>query len=386
MNLYESRAYIALLSARQLTAKQVGETALIPRSRTYDVLESLTRKGFAQATPSSPHAYAPVPAEKVLSLYYGSVRKKIQDRAIHTNEEAEAKLEEARDAFLTLTKEFAGTRPKEGPIVDGVFVIDNRKNIESTLVGLISDARSEVLRITKPPELSSREPLDPFYIVGLENQKIVFNALKRGIQMKWLSLSREIPTYLGLDIVEPPERRYLDRDQDITEKFLIVDNHSVLLNLHDPRSPGYSQVALEMRSAAVTSIFRDYFDKLWRKGKPLREVLPKMKSLVDDLCAELMEAGLGKTEVALYRTLAWAGAITKEELVRDLGKKRIQPQEALDSCEKMIRLELVHRDDAHRLIMVEHPATVKTSLSEGKFRRGLGMEVTTRRRSGGTNL
>jgi len=51
-NLYESRAYLALLNKGTLTAKSLGRSASIPQSRTYDVLESLTEKGFAVSTPT----------------------------------------------------------------------------------------------------------------------------------------------------------------------------------------------------------------------------------------------------------------------------------------------------------------------------------------------
>jgi sugar-specific transcriptional regulator TrmB len=266
LNLYESRAYLSLLNAKQLTAKGVGQSALIPQSRTYDVLESLTRKGFAMATPSSPPSYVPVHPEKVLGSYYGSERKKIQEHATSIQEEAQTKLEALREAYLAITKDFPATPESKGPVWDRVWVLQKRENIENTLVGLIKGAESEVLRITRPPVVKSNEPLDPFYIVGLENQRFVFDALERKVKMKWLSLEREIPTYLGLDVGEPPERRYLTRDEDITEKFLLVDSHSVLLNLHDPMSPAYGYVALAMQSKAVSSIFRDHFEKMWRRG------------------------------------------------------------------------------------------------------------------------
>jgi HTH-type transcriptional regulator, sugar sensing transcriptional regulator len=385
LNLYESRAYIALLNAKQLTAKGVGQTALIPQSRTYDVLESLTRKGFAMATPASPPSYVPVPPEKVLGTYYDTERKKIQEHVVGIHEEAQAKLEALREAHLALTSEFPTSQEWGRPSWDRVWVLQKRENIETTLVGFIKDAKSEVLRITKPPELKSNEPLDPFYIVGLENQKYVYDALERKVAMKWLSLTREIPTYLGLNIEEPPERRYVDRDQDITEKFLLVDSYSVLLNLHDPMSPAYGHVALAMQSKAVSSIFRDHFEKMWKKGKPLSKVLPKMRQLVDDLCSELAALGLGKAEVTLYRTLAKSGAITQEVLVREMAKKKIQQQDTLASCGRLIRLGLVHKDNAHRLLTVEHPSSVIASISAGRLKLDSGPLFTTRPTSSGKN-
>jgi sugar-specific transcriptional regulator TrmB len=368
LNLYESRAYLALLNAKQLTAKEVGRFALIPQSRTYDVLESLSSKGFAMATPASPPSYVPISPEKVLGPYYDAERKRIQNQVTGIHEEAQAKLDGLREAYQGLTTEFSTSRTWSGPSRDAVWVLQKRQNIENTLVGFIKEAKSEMLRITRPPELASNEPLDPFYIVGLENQRFVFEALERGVTMKWLSLTREIPTYLGLNIEEPPERRYIDREQDITEKFILVDNYSVLLNLHDPMSPAYGQVALAMQSKAVASIFRDHFEKMWKKGKPLAKVLPKMRKLVEDLCSELSGMGLGKAEIALYRTLARSGAITQDFLVSEMAKKRIRQQDTLALCDRLTRLDLIHKDNAHRLLVVEHPSTVMSAISSGKLK------------------
>ncbi len=377
LNLYESRAYVALLNAEQLTAKGVGQSALIPQSRTYDVLESLTRKGFAMATPTSPHSYIPVPPAEILGSHYDSERKKIQERVAILNEEAQAKLEGVREAYLALTKDYTNAPRERGPESDRVWVLQERKNIERTLVGLIRDSKSEVLRITKPPELKRSASLDPFYIVGLENQQFVSDALQRGVKMKWLSLAREVPTYLGLDVSEPPERRYIESDEDITEKFLLVDNHSVLLNIHDPLSPTYGSVALAMQSKAVSYIFRDHFEKIWKKGKPLRDLLPKMKKSVDDLCAELAEKGLGKAEVTLYKTLARLGATTQDVLSKEMTKKKFQFQDTPSLTGKLVRMGLVHRDEAHRLLLVEHPLSVRASMSAGKLKFDSGARVTT---------
>lgn len=375
LNLYESRAYLALLDAKQLTAKGVGQSALIPQSRTYDVLESLTRKGFAMATPTSPHSYIPVPPAEILGSHYDSERKRIQERVAILNEEAQAKLEGVREAYLAFTKDYTNPTRERGPESDRVWVLQERKNIERTLVGLIRDSKSEVLRITKPPELKRTASLDPFYIVGLENQQFVSDALQRGVKMKWLSLAREVPTYLGLDVSEPPERRYIESDEDITEKFLLVDNHSVLLNLHDPLSPTYGSVALAMQSKAVSYIFRDHFEKIWKKGKPLSDLLPKMKKSVDDLCAELTEKGLGKAEVTLYKTLARLGATTQDVLSKEMTKKKFQDTQSLTG--RLVRMGLVHRDEAHRLLLVEHPLSVRASMSAGKLKFDSGTRVTT---------
>ncbi|MBR9690362.1 TrmB family transcriptional regulator, partial [Candidatus Woesearchaeota archaeon] len=46
LNTYESKIWTALLSRGVSTAGELSDIANVPRSRSYDVLESLEKKGF----------------------------------------------------------------------------------------------------------------------------------------------------------------------------------------------------------------------------------------------------------------------------------------------------------------------------------------------------
>lgn len=258
-----------------------------------------------------------------------------------------------------------------------MWVLQKRENIEDTLSRYIREAKKQVLRVTKPPEPRSKQPLDPFYIVGMENKKFIYDALDRKVHMRWLSLEREIPTFVGLEITEPPERRYLQEDSDIAEKFLLVDDYAVLLNLHDPMSSGYGYVALAMQSRAVSSIFLEHFEKMWQTAKPLREVLPKTKRLVDEASNDIRTMGIGKTEATLYRALSKLGAVSQEVLSKEMARRRIQPQVTATTCDRMLKLGIIHRDSALRLLMVEHPANVRRLLATNKTKHGSTARVTT---------
>lgn len=379
LNLYESRAYLALIKGRNLTAKGVGQLGVIPQSRTYDVLESLSRKGFALATPGSPTTYVPVSPTKVLGAHYDAEKKRIQNNAVRVQEDAQGKLESLRNAYTSLTNSLAVKVDELSAVRDRVWVLQSRENIESTLIEFIKESRSTVFRITKPPELGSAEKLDPFYIVGMENRRYIYDAMERNVEMKWLSLAREIPTFSGLDFGEPPERRYIEDERDITEKFLLVDNHSVMLNLHDPVSSTYGSVALAIQSKVAASIFSEHFEKLWKKGKPLEEVLPKMKQLVKEVGAKLREIGFSKPQVMFYETLAKLGTASRETVVGELAKKKVQPQDSEASCDALMRLGLVHRDSTYRLLMVEYPSVVRTAIAAGKLVVTKSGRVTTRK-------
>ena len=64
---YESEAYLALLSKRELTAEDVARQTSVPITRVYGTLEQLMQKGFARIVQSRPkrfHAVAPAEAKR----------------------------------------------------------------------------------------------------------------------------------------------------------------------------------------------------------------------------------------------------------------------------------------------------------------------------------
>ena len=75
LNLYEVKIWTALLSRGVATAGELSDIANVPRSRSYDVLESLEKKGFAVTKLGKPIKYIAVPPEEVLDR----VKKKIQN-------------------------------------------------------------------------------------------------------------------------------------------------------------------------------------------------------------------------------------------------------------------------------------------------------------------
>ncbi len=66
LNLYEVKIWAALLSRGVSTAGELSDIANVPRSRSYDVLESLEKKGFVIMKLGKPIKYIAVPPAEVL--------------------------------------------------------------------------------------------------------------------------------------------------------------------------------------------------------------------------------------------------------------------------------------------------------------------------------
>jgi sugar-specific transcriptional regulator TrmB len=66
LNLYEVKVWTALLSRGVSTAGELSDIANVPRSRSYDVLESLEKRGFVVQKLGKPIKYLAVPPNEVI--------------------------------------------------------------------------------------------------------------------------------------------------------------------------------------------------------------------------------------------------------------------------------------------------------------------------------
>ncbi|HIJ11628.1 TPA: hypothetical protein HA278_06230 [Candidatus Woesearchaeota archaeon] len=81
LNSYESKLWIALLSRGVSTAGELSDISNVPRSRAYDVLESLEKKGFIIVKVGKPIKYLAVPPSEVVER----VKKKVLEEATQRN-------------------------------------------------------------------------------------------------------------------------------------------------------------------------------------------------------------------------------------------------------------------------------------------------------------
>src|SRR3989338_4108648 len=90
LNSYESKLWIALLSRGVSTAGELSDISNVPRSRAYDVLESLEKKGFIIVKVGKPIKYLAVPPAEVI--------ERVKKRVVEEAEEKSGILSQLRDS------------------------------------------------------------------------------------------------------------------------------------------------------------------------------------------------------------------------------------------------------------------------------------------------
>src|SRR5690242_9462614 len=82
LNKYEAEAYSTLLLQGPLTGYELGKRSPVPLSRSYEILERLTRKGLALIQPGDPPRYAAADP----MLFLGRVRTQMTETLAALNE------------------------------------------------------------------------------------------------------------------------------------------------------------------------------------------------------------------------------------------------------------------------------------------------------------
>lgn len=134
LNLYESKVYLALLSAGKSSASELSDLAGIPRPRTYDVLDKLEKRGFISTQPGRPTIFSATPASEAFVL----LKKQRQ----HAFERELAELGAIEAALCEKVKE---VKPVYDEEKEFVWLLRDKSNIHSKLEGLIKNAKTKIL-------------------------------------------------------------------------------------------------------------------------------------------------------------------------------------------------------------------------------------------------
>ena len=138
LNSYEVKLWVALLSNGISTAGRLSDISGVPKSRSYDVLESLEEKGFVVAKPGKPVRYSAISPQEAV----GKVKQRIQFSA---NDEIKnlvnLKNSELIDELISLHR--LGAKPLE--LVDTTGSLQGKHNIHNHIESMIKNASKSIL-------------------------------------------------------------------------------------------------------------------------------------------------------------------------------------------------------------------------------------------------
>jgi HTH-type transcriptional regulator, sugar sensing transcriptional regulator len=258
LNTYEAKLWTALLSRGVSTAGELSDIANVPRSRSYDVLESLEKKGFIVMKLGKPIKYIAVPPEEVINR----VKKQVVDEADkHVESLKELKSSNVLTELNLLYNQ--GINLVDPTELSGS--IKGRNNIYNQMESMIKNAEKSVILVTSTQGLVRKH-------VELKN---ALNAAKRkNIDIKIASPLTKETADIVKDLSNSAEVRHTE---NLTSRFLIIDNKELLFMLLDDKDVHSSyDVGIWLNSPFWTNTISNMFKNEWKLMKPLQQVLKKV--------------------------------------------------------------------------------------------------------------
>ncbi len=250
LNSYEAKLWLALLAKGVAAAGELSDMAGVPRSRSYDVLESLEKKGFIMMKVGKPIKYIAVQPDHVMD----AVRKRIVDEA------------EQQERFLSKIEQSPLIDELKGIYKSGVSEIDpldltgslkGRKALYNHIERLIKSAEKSILISTTASGIIRKKDA---------LKKELRKAKDRKIKIK---ISANITADIKQQIGELAAVAEI-RQSVMPARFVVVDGKDVvMMPLDDDAVNPASDMGIWVRSEFFADSFEKIFEAAWQNLKPI---------------------------------------------------------------------------------------------------------------------
>ncbi|RMF55280.1 TrmB family transcriptional regulator [Candidatus Woesearchaeota archaeon] len=251
LNLYEVKIWTALLSRGVSTAGELSDIANVPRSRSYDILESLEKKGFVVMKLGKPIKYVAVPPEEVVER----VKKNVKLDA----ERQTKLLEKLKDTeILTELNSLHNQGVELIEPTDLSGSLKGRHNLYNHLELTIKNAEESVTIMTTQLGL----------IRKIEGFRHVFEQLKkRGVKIRIAAPITKESKAAVKSLGNLAEIRHTDNPA----RFVVVDGKElVFMVLNDTEVHPTYDVGIWVNTPFFASALEGLFDLAWKNMKPVK--------------------------------------------------------------------------------------------------------------------
>jgi sugar-specific transcriptional regulator TrmB len=245
LNLYEVRIWTALLSRGVSTAGELSDIGNVPRSRAYDILESLEKKGFVVMKLGKPIKYIAVEPKEVVER----VKKHIDIGA----KENIKKLEDLRGSDVlneldNLHKQ--GIEFIEPTDLSGA--IRGRHNVYTHLETMIKNAKDSVTIFTTSKGLIRK-------IDALKTELEKLN--KKGVKIRIAAPINKESSKILKNVSKFAEVR---NSKDINARFVVVDNKELMFMIMNDEEvhPTYD-IGIWLNAPYFATALNGLFENTW---------------------------------------------------------------------------------------------------------------------------
>lgn len=252
LNSYERKLYVTLISKGSATAGTLAELSGVPRSRTYDVLESLADKGFVVVQNSKPIKYVAIPPREALERAKAKSKEEF--------EIAVDRIERARksDVIKELEALFEhGVETVSAAELTGS--LKGRHSMHQQLESMLKRASSHFYILTSEKG---------FEEIAANHADLMKHASKRGVKIRIMAPVGSTNTSIAQAIRPFAEVRSI-KGRKLDGRFAIADGKEALIALtHDEKTHPTQDTHLWSQSDHLTgSLLQPLFETVWKEAE-----------------------------------------------------------------------------------------------------------------------
>ena len=251
LNLYEVKVWTALLSRGVSTAGELSNISDVPRSRTYDILETLEKKGFIVMKLGKPIKFIALKPSEVIDRVKKNLIVDAQEKSKRLDK---LKKEDILEELSGLFNE--GIKFVEPADLSGS--VKGRQNVYNHLDMMIRDAQSTITIVTTANGLNRKlEALMP----------VLERAKKRGVTIRIATQITDENRSVAKQLSKVAEIKHTPK---MRARFAIVDSNQLLFMILDDDvvHPNYD-VAIWLSTDFFAAAMEQLFEAAWKSFKAI---------------------------------------------------------------------------------------------------------------------
>ena len=252
LNLYEVRVWTALLSRGVSTAGELSNISDVPRSRTYDILESLEKKGFIVMKLGKPIRFVALKPDEVVERVKKNLVTYAQERTKRLELLKEDEVLEELNQLFTKGVKFVEPTDLSGSL-------KGRQNLYNHLDMMVREAEKTITIVTTAEGINRKmEALMPAF----EKCK------KRGVKIRIAAPINSNNLKVAKELKKVAEVRNL---VGIKARFVIIDSNQVMFMLLDDEKfhPNYD-IGIWVNTEFFARALEQMFELAWKDMKAVK--------------------------------------------------------------------------------------------------------------------
>ena len=252
LNLYEAKVWTALLSRGTSTAGELSNISDVPRSRTYDILESLEKKGFIVMKLGKPIKFVALKPEEVIERVKKNLMKDAKER---TKRLENLRNDDVLDELNNLYNK--GIKFVEPSELSGS--LRGRQNLYNHMDMMVRNAEQSITIVTTKEGLNRKmEALMP----SLEKCK------KRGVKVRIAAPVDKNNKEVAKELKKVAEVRHTEK---IRSRFVIIDaNQIMFMLLDDEKFHQNYDTGVWINTEFFAQSLEQMFELAWKDMKPVK--------------------------------------------------------------------------------------------------------------------